>query len=110
MPGCSSPKGSRICDASVVKRLIEGKSTGADVVALLGQPNEVISRSDGSHEWKYEHASVLPSPRLELALLLTPAASSEATVVVCHLQFVFSGSDVLLSKKHWKDDGHAEPP
>lgn len=42
-----------IFDDAILARIIEGKSSKADVRELLGEPNDVSFASDGAETWRY---------------------------------------------------------
>ena len=52
--GCASAGNKQISDASTVAKIEEGKSTKADVKALVGEPTKVNYKDNGNTEvWEY---------------------------------------------------------
>lgn len=57
MAGCASHGNREIADESKVSRIQKGKSTKADVVALVGKPTEVDFTEAGLEKWKYTYTT-----------------------------------------------------
>jgi outer membrane protein assembly factor BamE (lipoprotein component of BamABCDE complex) len=51
--GCASAGNVQISEVSTVAKIEEGKSTKADVRALVGEPTKVNFRDDNTEVWEY---------------------------------------------------------
>jgi outer membrane protein assembly factor BamE (lipoprotein component of BamABCDE complex) len=51
--GCASTGNKQIADVGTVAKIEEGKSTKADVRALVGEPTKVNFRDDNTEVWEY---------------------------------------------------------
>jgi outer membrane protein assembly factor BamE (lipoprotein component of BamABCDE complex) len=51
--GCASTGNKQIADTGAVAKIEEGKSTKADVRALVGEPTKVNFRDDNTEVWEY---------------------------------------------------------
>lgn len=51
--GCASAGNKQIADTGTVAKIEEGKSTKADVRALVGEPTKVKFRDDKTEVWEY---------------------------------------------------------
>jgi outer membrane protein assembly factor BamE (lipoprotein component of BamABCDE complex) len=61
MPACVSTGTKAITDAGCVSRIEMGKSTQADVAALLGYPITASSGAQGEETWNYTWVTVYPT-------------------------------------------------
>ena len=59
---CTTVGNKEITDSSKTSQIIEGKTTKADVLALLGEPNHVSNMLDGQEVWLYSYGRFTTRP------------------------------------------------
>ena len=102
--GCASGGNKAIADPSASSQIINGKSTKADVIALLGEPNQVSADTTGREVWVYQHfdMKVRPGTFIPVIGLLAGGADtkSNSLVIIFDRQGVVEQSAKGQSSSH----------
>jgi outer membrane protein assembly factor BamE (lipoprotein component of BamABCDE complex) len=60
--GCFSSGNKQIMDASKTSQIQEGKTTKAEIIAVLGEPNHTTSMPNGEEMWMYNYTQSVTRP------------------------------------------------
>ena len=89
---CVSTGPKAITDAGAVSRIEVGKSTQADVAALLGYPITASFGGQGEETWHYPWITVYPTPWAFVPVLKAAAPSLGATTRELAVTFTPDGA------------------
>jgi outer membrane protein assembly factor BamE (lipoprotein component of BamABCDE complex) len=104
---CVSAGTRAITDAAVVSQIEVGKSTQADVVALLGYPITASYGGQGEETWHYTYITTYPKPAAVVPVL--KAITPNLSIATRELAVTFSPDGTVKSLGPNRPPGNPTP-
>jgi outer membrane protein assembly factor BamE (lipoprotein component of BamABCDE complex) len=104
---CVSAGTRAITDAAVVSQIEVGKSTQADVVALLGYPITASYGDQGEETWHYTYITTYPKPAAVVPVL--KAITPNLSIATRELAVTFSPDGTVKSLGPNRPPGNPTP-